>query len=1673
VPLRVPVTLAFLLLLFWVPSSSAQSSIPSLAGITNDTAPPVPGAGHDYIHLLTETVNPANGSVSISISLPVPKGRGLTLPYAINYNSGASGHWIGANGFIGALIPGGGGGWGTTLPVLSVSANSLQYPYGDGLPGSPSEYCYFTTGYAFQDSLGQSHALGLAAASLPPFTNANCTAMGSNIPTFNVVNSGQDSQVQGMFLASCALNGGGIGPPPNTNCEYATPPVAVADGKGTIYSFQPSGAPAPGITVALATWPTQIEDRNGNLIKIQMSGTGLTVTDTAGRPLITTNGSYQGSPTEITVGGLTYTIAYTTTSVTYAPQFSGLAAPDGAPPENVNCNQGIMSGSLAPTVIKSITLPNGRQYVFTYDSTYGVVDKISFPDGGWVAYSWKLSDTYSDNDLYSGTQTNGPPVPVSCNYIYKTPVVGTRTVGFTSSSTPNLTQTFSYITDWSPALQTNYEWTGKTTTVLTTDNVKNLTSKTIYKYSSVPTGQPGYPGFQGSVSVAGQQAVEQEVDFYDWGQTNLLKTTLKDWFDQFELMDVTTEFPSASGSVAKTSYTYQFGGAILSKTESDFGSGSSGLVLRKTVNTFQPFGGNPLFKLGSNAAVQTLYSFPCKSVVTNTVGTRTAETDILYDGGTVLCGTAGTAATTAVTVIPATHDDTNFAPGSSTPRGNATTVTRLCLTSCANAVTTYSYLKTGQVSTMIDPCGNATCTDMVGTDHTTAYYYTDSYTIGSPSGNTNAYLTEIKRPATSASNHLSYYSYSWLDGQLTESKDENSQPTYYTYSDTLGRLTETSYPDGGSVSYYYNDATPSVQTTTTASPNPSIVSLSTRDGMGHTIQTETTSLSSPIYTTTTYDGLGNVYTISNPHYSSSGPTDGVLKYAIDAIGRTTSITEQDGSIVSTSFSGNTATKTDEAGRQQKAETDALGRLEEVWESPSGYNYPTTYGHDTLGDLTGVTENGSRNRTYVFDSLGRITSSTNPESGTTSFAYDVNGNIRTRTDARSIVTTYNYDALNREIQRSYSDGTPLVSYLYDTASTNGVTIANPIGRVSRASTPTVESLYSYDALGRIITHWQTTPEHNSIAFALVYTYDLAGKLGTFNNSFGATFTYKNDAAGRIVSLQSSLSALRQYPANIATVDPSIGYYPTGGLRKITYGNNLVETAAYNGRLQPCRLNLNNSATALGTCTDAVPSNSDEDFTYGFSYGSQDNGNLINWAGVGQQVFSRTYGYDQLNRLSTLSDTGAAQACKGLSWVYDAWGNRTAQNVTSGSCVAPQTPVNTNNQISTAGYTFDASGNMTADGIHTYSYDAEGRLTKVDGGSTATYAYDADGQRVEKLTGVTYVDYVYDLSGNVVADWNGSPTAQYIYMGGNLIAEYQASTTHFIFKDHLGSTRLVTAMDDSVVDSIDYLPYGEQIAGGSGSSHKFTSKERDAETTLDNFVARYMASRFGRFMSPDPKPIGLKLLANPQDLNEYDYTVNNPLRYYDPNGKDWATAWQDVKTFVSSIDVKLSAGIGFKAKLEGGGYKAEGGVSAKVNSTMSLGGATIVKNSISGDVGGEVEDKKAGIKAGEQISAEKVMNSRSSDGTFNGPEPLEITKTDSLGKMGGTTVSKSSDDRSAVGTEIGDEALAGVEVSASKEGIAALGDAVTQVKNEIFLPTPPPPTPPPPPQPATCAPNSACP
>jgi YD repeat-containing protein len=124
-----------------------------------------------------------------------------------------------------------------------------------------------------------------------------------------------------------------------------------------------------------------------------------------------------------------------------------------------------------------------------------------------------------------------------------------------------------------------------------------------------------------------------------------------------------------------------------------------------------------------------------------------------------------------------------------------------------------------------------------------------------------------------------------------------------------------------------------------------------------------------------------------------------------------------------------------------------------------------------------------------------------------------------------------------------------------------------------------------------------------------------------------------------------------------------------------------------------------------------------------------------------------------------------------------------------------------------------GNLLNDGNHSYTYDAENRVTQVDGGNTATYVYDGSGERVEKIVGGSDSQYLYDIAGRINTVFgNGAFQRMYVYLNGLQVGEFFNGTVYFVSTDHLGSTRLLTGLDGSVQESDDYYPYGEPITTG---------------------------------------------------------------------------------------------------------------------------------------------------------------------------------------------------------------------------------------------------------------------
>ena len=177
---------------------------------------------------------------------------------------------------------------------------------------------------------------------------------------------------------------------------------------------------------------------------------------------------------------------------------------------------------------------------------------------------------------------------------------------------------------------------------------------------------------------------------------------------------------------------------------------------------------------------------------------------------------------------------------------------------------------------------------------------------------------------------------------------------------------------------------------------------------------------------------------------------------------------------------------------------------------------------------------------------------------------------------------------------------------------------------------------------------------------------------------------------------------------------------------------------------------------------------------------------------------------------------------------------------------------------------------------------------------TFTYDGDGNRVKK-NGCGSIAYWRNFGGDTLdeASTGGTMLREYVFFNGERIARRDVSTNnvYYFFSNHLGSTSLVTDANGDMPAQMesDYYPYGGEISITTGiqdQNYKFTGKERDSATGLDNFGARYYGGSLGRFMTPDwaAKPITVPYakFGDPQSLNLYSYVENSPVDQADADG-----------------------------------------------------------------------------------------------------------------------------------------------------------------------------------------------
>ncbi len=524
-----------------------------------------------------------------------------------------------------------------------------------------------------------------------------------------------------------------------------------------------------------------------------------------------------------------------------------------------------------------------------------------------------------------------------------------------------------------------------------------------------------------------------------------------------------------------------------------------------------------------------------------------------------------------------------------------------------------------------------------------------------------------------------------------------------------------------------------------------------------------------------YDtGRGWPVTSVSPAGSAAGvgancapPQRGCTVIGHDAWGNVTDIKDAFGHSTTSVYDadGNQLGTTDQNNRKTTLVHDPMGRLVRTVR-PDGVTTVTDYNPD--GTIADELDGANHKTSYGYDGQGRRTGRTDPGNRATTGHFDGAGNLLTSTDPAGRVTTYGYDPANRVTSAQYSDGTtPGATFAYDSAGTR-VSMTDATGTtktdvdafgevvgITRGSGAHVG--YGYDRTGRATSI--TYP--GGAAQTVTQTFDAAGRLATVTdwNSNKTTFGYGDDGNlhtttypnGTVVTngfddtdtlTSSTLSAgtttvaslvfgrdnahqlSSSTPAGLPGAAKTFGYSPREQLQSATSGG-VATGYAVDAADNPTGLGAATQAfdasdrlcwalpsgTVTAPACDTAPAGATK-------YGFDTQGNRT--SATPATGAATTYGYDQANRLTSVSGTA--------SYRYDGDGLRTAK--TAGT--------------TTTAFTYGAGSvpNLLSDGATSYVYGPGGApIEQIGGGTTLWYFHDQIGSTRARVDAAGHVAGAY--------------------------------------------------------------------------------------------------------------------------------------------------------------------------------------------------------------------------------------------------------------------------------------------------------------------------------------------
>jgi len=371
--------------------------------------------------------------------------------------------------------------------------------------------------------------------------------------------------------------------------------------------------------------------------------------------------------------------------------------------------------------------------------------------------------------------------------------------------------------------------------------------------------------------------------------------------------------------------------------------------------------------------------------------------------------------------------------------------------------------------------------------------------------------------------------------------------------------------------------------------------------LGRKIQTraDAKDLTQHIVIDTFYDPTGEIakQTVSHIDDFSNlylAPLSGTRNTATsyDPIGRVSIITNPKGESKTIAYDHWKETTIDENGHIKRDYLDAYNKINKVEEVNGVNTYTTNYEYDSRDNLTKITDAAGNNSVFLYDSLGRKKSQTDPDMGTWQYEYDGVGNLTKQADNRNITTTKAYDELDRIIKVDYPTDTDTL-YEYDGNSKIGTltTVVDTAGSLN----------FSYDNRLRKIQEQRVI---DGTTWTTKFAYDAMDRMTGRTNPDAEVINYTFNSQGEVNSVGSLLN--------------NTDYNALGKITKKDFANGLTTNYTYNS--DDFRLNR-------------IQTNTLQDMNY--SYDSV--GNVLE---ITNNLLTKTqaFGYDDLDRLKTASETG---------------------------------------------------------------------------------------------------------------------------------------------------------------------------------------------------------------------------------------------------------------------------------------------------------------------------------------------------------------------------------------------------------------------------------------------------